>query len=377
MKKIVVLGAGLIGKAIAIDLCKDYAVTSADIQKDALQNLSAQHPITTSLCDFKNKEALVKLITPFDLVILAVPGHFGFEILKTILEQGKNVVDISFFPEDPFLLDKLAKENNCTVVVDCGVAPGMCNIIAGYHNKKEKLISYECLVGGLPRVPEWPFNYKAVFSPIDVIEEYTRPSRYKENNSIIVKTALTDIETVLFDQAGELESFNTDGLRTLLTTLAHVPNLKEKTLRYAGHAELMKVFRETGLFDKDPIDIKGSSVSPLELTSKLLFSKWKLKPGEEDFTVMRVTVEDNKNKYVYNLFDLFDKQSQTTSMARTTGYTCTAVARLVVENTFNRKGICPPEFIGEDDACFNSVINYLKDRNIIYKKEVFKKESTH
>src|ERR1035437_1426423 len=192
MKKIIVLGAGLIGKTIAIDLCHKFDVTCADLSLTTLELISSQHPVKIETCNFKDAEALKKLISPFDLVIGAVPGFMGFETLKKVIEAGKNVVDISFFPENPFELDSLAKKNNVTAVVDCGVAPGMCNIIAGYHNAQKKLTSYECLVGGLPVIREWPYEYKAVFSPIDVIEEYTRPARYIENNNLIIREALSD-----------------------------------------------------------------------------------------------------------------------------------------------------------------------------------------
>lgn len=370
MKKIIVLGAGLIGKAMAIDLCRDYEVACADVQMCSLEALSPQFPITVIPCNFNDRQALAQCIAPYDLVILAVPGHMGFETLRFIIEQGKDVVDISFFPENPLALDKIAKDKNVTAVVDCGVAPGMCNIIAGHYHAKSPLLSYECLVGGLPLQPQWPFKYKAVFSPIDVIEEYTRPSRYRENGSMVVKAALSDTESVVFEKTGELESFNTDGLRTLADTMTGVPNMKEKTLRYPGHAEIMKVFRETGLFGKEKVDVAGQKVSPIELTSKLMFDQWKLKPGEKDFTVMRVTVSDASKEYTYNLYDEYDPITQTTSMARTTGYTCTAVSRLVVEGIFTRKGICPPEYIGAEKICFDTIMQYLAQRNIIYKKKV-------
>lgn len=368
MKKVLVLGAGLIGKAIAIDLCKQLKVTCADIRMDSLKALSS-YPITVVPVDFKDKKALLKLIAPFDLVIGSVPGFMGFDTLKTIIEAKKNVVDISFFPEDAFLLDELAKKNKVTAVVDCGVAPGLCNIMAGYHHKKMKMLEYECLVGGLPVVRELPFEYKAVFSPADVIEEYTRDARYIEKGKQVVREALSDIEKVMFKECGELESFNSDGLRSLARTLPEVPDMKEKTLRYPGHVALMKVFRETGLFSKTPVEVNGVKVIPLELTSKLLFPKWKLKPGEEDFTIMRVTIRGEKEKYIYTLFDHYDKKTGTTSMARTTGYTCTAVANLVLSGDFARKGISPPEFVGEDEKCFEKVLNYLKERNVINKKE--------
>lgn len=370
MKKVIVLGAGLIGKTIAIDLCRKYDVTCADLNLAPLESISKHHPVKFVICNFKDSIALKQLIQPFDLVIGSVPGFMGFETLKHIIEAGKNVVDISFFPENALELDALAKKNNVTAVVDCGVAPGMCNVIAGYHNKQKKLISYECLVGGLPVVREWPYEYKAVFSPIDVIEEYTRPARYIENSKLIIREALSDAEYLNFEGVGTLESFNTDGLRSLADTMPHVPDMKEKTLRYPGHIQLMAVLRETGFFDKKEIEVNGNKISPLEFTSKLLFPKWKMKQGEEDFTIMRVTVANEEEKFVYTLLDRFDRETQTTSMARTTGYTCTAAATLVLENKFTRKGVNPPEYVGEDATCFEAMLKYLAERNVHYKKEI-------
>ena len=135
---------------------------------------------------------LQKTIKDFDLVVCAVPGFLGFETLKSIIEAEINVVDISFFSENSLELDALAKEKNITAIVDCGVAPGMDNIILGHYNEKMKLTDFECLVGGLPKVKKWPFCYKAPFSPVDVIEEYTRPARYIENGKMITRDALTD-----------------------------------------------------------------------------------------------------------------------------------------------------------------------------------------
>ena len=132
--------------------------------------------------------------------------------------------------------------------MDCGVAPGMGNIIFGHHNESMEISDYECLVGGLPIKREWPYEYQAVFSPIDVIEEYIRPARYVQNKKIIVREALSDTELVDFDEIGTLESWNSDGLRSLIKTMSHVPNMIEKTLRYPGCVEYLKVLRETGFF---------------------------------------------------------------------------------------------------------------------------------
>jgi len=369
-KKVVVLGAGLVGKAIALDLAKNLDVTAVDIREESLMELKSKG-ISTASVDIKRREVLIEFLKPFDLVIGAVPGFLGFQTADTVIEAKKNMVDISFFPEDAFQLDEKAKKNNVTIVTDCGVAPGMGNIIAGYHHRRMKITHFECLVGGLPVVREWPYEYKAVFSPIDVIEEYIRPARYVQNGAIVVKEALSDPELIHFDGVGTLESWNSDGLRSLIKTLPDVPNMIEKTLRYPGCIEYLRVLRESGFFSYEEVDVNGVKVRPIDVTSRLLFPKWKLKPGEEEFTVMRIRVRGDENgkekSYEYNVLDRTYKATNTLSMARTTGYTCTAVANLVLDGKFSRKGICPPEFVGEEEACFKFIFEYLKERNVNYR----------
>lgn len=372
-KKIIVLGAGLVGKAMAMDLAADFDVTSADINEEALQSVGAAG-IKTLQLDMSQVEALKKIIQPFDLVVGAVPGFMGFETVKAVIEAGKDMVDISFFPEDPFLLDDLAKANKVTVVTDCGVAPGMGNIILSYHNKRLKINRYECLVGGLPVVREWPFEYKAVFSPIDVIEEYVRPARYVQHGEVVIKEALSDSELIHFEGVGTLESWNSDGLRSLIKTMPHIPNMIEKTLRYPGCIEYLRVLRACGFFSYEPIDVKGAMVRPIDVTARLLFPQWKLKPGEEEFTAMRIIIEgEEKGKsvtYRYTLLDRTEKKTGILSMARTTGYTCTGAVHLLLEGRFRRPGINPPEYLGEDEDHYQFMLAHLKARGVIYKTEV-------
>lgn len=368
-KNIIVLGAGLVGKTIALDLARNHNVTSVDKNETALQEL-VPSGIKTQPFDLQNLSALRDLVKSYDLVIGAVPGFMGFKTVQTVIEAGRNMVDISFFPEDALALDELAKKNNVTIVTDCGVAPGMGNIILGYHNKRMKVTEYECLVGGLPVVREWPFEYKAVFSPIDVIEEYTRPARYVQNGAIVTKEALSDPELIRFEGVGTLESWNSDGLRSLIYTMSHIPNMIEKTLRYPGCIEYLRVLRASGFFSYEPVEVNGVAVRPIDVTSKLLFPKWKLKPGEEEFTVMRIVVKGEvgteKRQYLYSLLDRTDRKTNTLSMARTTGYTCTAAAQLVLSGGFARKGISPPEFLGEEESNFKSIIEYLEARGVHY-----------
>lgn len=373
MKKIIVLGAGMVGRAMAIDLAKKHEVYSADISPE---NLSRLKPfgINTIHADLSNTATIKEIIADKDLVIGAVPGFMGFHTLQTIIECGKNVSDISFFNEDALQLDALAKQHDVTVITDIGVAPGMDNIILGYHNKRMQVDEFICLVGGLPQTRTWPYEYKAPFSPIDVLEEYTRPARYVKDGKIVIKEALTEPELMNFEGIGTLEAFNSDGLRSLIQTMPHIPNMIERTLRFPGHIELMRVLRETGFFSKELIEVKGQTIRPLDLTSKLLFPKWKLGEEEREFTVMRVIVKGKENgvarTYTYDLFDTYDPATKTSSMARTTGYTCTAAATLILENKYNRKGVSTPEFVGEEESNFRDILQYLSERNVHYKVTV-------
>ncbi|MCE7739828.1 MAG: saccharopine dehydrogenase NADP-binding domain-containing protein [Candidatus Heimdallarchaeota archaeon] len=368
--KVIVLGAGLVGNVIAQDLAEnsEIQVTVVDINHEVLNELSGKIDLQTVTADLSNQEMIKVIIADHDLVIGALPGFMGYQTLKTVIGEGKNIVDISFFEEDPFSLDELAKEKGVTAVIDCGIAPGLSNIVLGYVDSLiDETESFLCYVGGLPQVREWPFEYKAPFSPSDVIEEYIRLARYIEDGEEVIKPALSESELIEFDEVGTLEAFNTDGLRTLLRTF-DIPNMKEKTLRYPGHIEKMRMLRETGFFDKQLVEINGVKISPIDLTSKLLFKMWRMEPDDEDLTVMRIIIEgikdDKKVRYSYEMLDKYDKEKEVISMARTTGYTCTAVAGLILNGIYDEKGIIPPEYLGRNTEVYHKVIEYLMERNI-------------
>ncbi len=372
-KQVVVLGAGLVGKAMAIDLSRKYAVTAVDLNMAALAELTDEYGISTQCTDLSSGKAITEVVRDADLVIGALPGFMGLKSVEHVVRAGKNIVDISFFLGDQKPLAKMARENDVTAVLDCGVAPGMSNVILGYHNARMEVADYRCLVGGLPVKREWPWEYKAVFSPIDVIEEYTRPARYVENGNLVVRPALSDPELIEFAEIGTLEAWNSDGLRSLAETM-EIPNMIEKTLRYPGTIEYLRVLRESGFFSYDEVDIDGSRIRPIDLTSRLLFPLWELKQGEEDYTLMQISIDGVENgqqrKYVYDLFDRFDRQTGTTSMARTTGYTGTAVADLILSGGFERKGLIQPEIVGEDEVAYRFVLNYLEERGVVYKQTI-------
>jgi lysine 6-dehydrogenase len=368
MAKILVLGAGMVGSAMIRDLAERHDVIATDYSAEALAPFDGIDAISSHTLDCTDSAAVTAAVAEMDLVVCAVPGHFGFQTLRTLIEAGKNVADISFFPEEALDLDQLAQDKGVTVVTDIGVAPGLDNLILGHHDAQMKVMRFECLVGGLPIQRNFPFEYKAPFSPADVVEEYLRPARLVENGREVVMPALSEPEYVNFDAIGTLEAFNTDGLRSLIRTMSHIPDMREKTLRYPGHCGLMLALREAGFLSDDPLTVQGKSIEPRQFTSAILFDQWKLQPNEPELTVMRVTVEGEENgesiRHVWNLLDYTDAATGTSSMARTTGYTCTAMAEAILDGIWMKPGVSPGEIVGGQAGLFEQIRGHLKQRGV-------------
>ncbi len=366
---IVVLGGGRVGGAIVRDLTavKDFSVTVADVDPVALERLAAAGAKTLPL-DLSDADNVAVAVEGADIVVGAVPGYLGYALLEQVLEYGIPIVDISFFPEDAFGLDEKAREAGVPCLVDCGIAPGFTHLILGrLEEELDETRSFHCLVGGLPVERSWPWDYKAPFSPGDVIEEYVRPARLRRNGEEVTMPALSEVELVNFPGLGTLEAFLTDGLRTLLKT-CRTPDMVEKTMRYPGHAEQMRVLREAGFFSARQIQVASGLVRPRDVTEALLFNAWRFEEGEPDLTVLRVEVTGSKDgkdvRHIYNILDYYDPDSETSSMARTTGYTCTAMVHLIADGLWKEPGVAPPEIVGRSEACYQAVLDHLGARGI-------------
>jgi saccharopine dehydrogenase-like NADP-dependent oxidoreductase len=371
MRRVLVLGGGMVGSTIAMDLKRggDLEVTVADRRPDALARVASKYGVATAEADLGDAAAVGKLAAGYDLVVGALPSFLGLQTMCAIIEAGKPYCDISFLAEDPIDLSAFAEARGVTVVYDAGVAPGMSNMLAAWGATQldvcERIDMY---VGGLPAERRWPFEYKAGFSPIDVLEEYTRPARLVEHGKTVVREALSEPELMDFPGVGTLESFNTDGLRSLVRTLPGVPFMREKTLRYPGHIELMRVLRETGLFSKDTIEVGGQRVRPLDVTAALLFPKWTFGPGEGDITVMRVTVEGTRGgkrkRYTWDLCDRYDPATDQRSMSRTTGFTASIMARMLLDRRFVRPGVHPPEIPAREPGLLDAMLTEQAARGV-------------
>jgi lysine 6-dehydrogenase len=369
-KTVVVLGAGMIGSAIAQDLAArgDLQVHVGDSRQENLDRVQRNPSIRGHLINLSEAPAVIDLLRGCDLAIGALPSIIGLRTVQHAIEAGCNIVDISFMPEDARVHDAFARERGVVAITDSGVAPGLSNMMAAHavaqFDSCERL---EIAVGGLPAVRTWPFNYKAGFAPWDVLEEYTRPARVVENGRVVVKEALSGLKLISVPEVGTLESFITDGLRSLADTLK-VPFMEERTLRWPGHTELMKIFRETGFFSLEPIPVSGQQVRPRDVTAALLFPKWTFDEGEADLTVMQVRAWGVKgaerSSFGFDFLDRFDAATGVRSMSRSTGYTATAVASLILDGTLKEPGVHAPESLGVTPGILDRVLGYLRERGI-------------
>ncbi len=355
-KKIVVLGAGRVGKVIAADLSREFDVTSTDVNAQALESLVKQYPVKTRVTDLGDAKAVAGAISQADLVICAVPGFMGFNTLKTVIEAGKDVVDISFFAEDAFELHELAFRRKVTAVVDCGIAPGTPDYLAGYFAEQMQIQDFTFMVGGLHFHRSGADQYLPTFSPVDVWEEYTRPARYVQDGKLVTMPPLSEAEIVDFRIGGHelrLEAFNTDGLRSLITTMAgRIPNMKEKTLRFPGHIAYIRKLQQTG--------------------KPWVPETWTPQEDADEFTIMRIVLRGfqggRPKKITHTVFVTYDPGTQFSSMSRVTGYSCTGVARCVLDGTYKRAGISPPSYVGEAPGCMDRIFAHLRARGIVFER---------
>jgi len=367
----VVIGSGLVGSEIARDLARSNTfseVVVVDAKAENLARLKGKK-IRTVKTNVFHGSVLARLLEDSDIVCGALPGRLGFEMMRKVIGAGKDLVDISYTPQDPFALDSLAKKNNCILVPQCGVAPGLSNICVGDASRRfSKVDAVRIMVGGLPRHPRPPLNYQFVFSPDDVINEYTRPARIIDQGHVKFTPALSGMGEMRFPGVGELEFFVTDGLGTLPTSFPNVNEMAEYTLRYPGHARIMESLRTIGLLDKVLIEFDGKSIEPRRVVLELMRSLSR-DSGKEDLLAFRVEVRGRIGRQLgevrYQMLDFYDPRLQATAMARTTAYTCTAVTHLIAQGKIPRKGVVTPEELGTEERLFRFVKMFLKTRRVL------------
>ncbi|MGH7720187.1 MAG: saccharopine dehydrogenase family protein [Gemmatimonadaceae bacterium] len=357
--RMLVLGAGLQGSACAFDLLQNPDVREvrlADLHAgripDFLNDYSGGRLIPTTL-DVRNREATLALMRESDAVMSAIPYYFNLDLARMAAEAGANFCDLGGNTEIVFQQKQLAekaKQHDVTIIPDCGLAPGMVNILAQHGIEQlDRVKSVKIFVGGLPQHPEPPLNYQIVYSLEGVLDYYTTRSWVLRDGKRVQVPALSERERVEFPRpVGELEAFHTAGG---LSTMAFryegkVPTMEYKTLRYPGHAHVMEAIRDLGLLELAPVDVKGMKVIPRDVFVATVGPRL-AKPTARDLVALRVTVEgtkDGKSKRVgWELLDFYDEARGISAMMRTTGFSLSITGQMQARGEVTPPGVWTPD----------------------------------
>jgi len=354
-----VLGAGLQGSACAYDLLQNDEVTEvrlADVNTGHLPEFLAPYSgkrlIPTPL-DVRNSEGVRALMREHDAVMSAIPYYFNLDLARHAAETGVHFCDLGGNTDIVFeqkKLDPIAREKGITIIPDCGLAPGMVNILAQHGiDQLDSVDEVKIFVGGLPQDPEPPLNYQIVYSLEGVLDYYTTLSWVVREGKRVQVKALSEIEPVHFDEpVGELEGFHTaGGLSTMAFRYAdQIPTMEYKTLRYPGHAKIMEAIRELGLLDQDPVDVKGARVSPRDVAIAQMGPRL-TKPDGKDLVALRVTVSGRKSgkpkTIKYELVDRYDEKRGISAMMRTTGYSLSITGQMQARGEVKPAGVHTPD----------------------------------
>ncbi|MEL9914736.1 MAG: saccharopine dehydrogenase C-terminal domain-containing protein [Thermoplasmatales archaeon] len=357
--KVLVLGGGIVGEGIIYALKDRYEITVADISRERLDYLKKRHDVNTLRIDAE-KEQLSNVMKGYDVISGTLPGKFGLKVISEACKAGVNVVDNSFMPEDFYTMEDEVKKAEITVIPDSGVAPGLSNMIVGHvASKYGNLENVDIKVGGLPEKNLPPLGYKLLFSPMDTLDEYTRKVDIVRNSKILRAEPGDGIEYFFVNGLGSLEAFYTNGLRSLIRNVK-ARNMTEKTIRFRGHMEKMKLLMDLGLLSDEALDISGCSVSPKEVLANLL-SKNLSFPEVPDILYMEINITATESSELirYQLFDRKDNKTGFSAMTRTTGFTNAAVTDLVCKGLIKEKGIVAPEIVAMDESNFKNILNFL------------------
>lgn len=354
-----VLGAGLQGSACAYDLLQNDEVTEvrlADLHlahlTDFLGPYSGKRLIPT-LVDVRDHDAIGALMREADAVMSAIPYYFNLDLAKQAVAAGVHFCDLGGNTEIVFEQQKLNDEaaaKGITIIPDCGLAPGMVNILSEFGIRQlDSVDEVKIYVGGLPQNPEPPLNYQIVYSLEGVLDYYTTLSWIIRDGIRTQVKALSEREPVQFPEpVGELEAFHTAGG---LSTMAFryegkIPSMEYKTLRYPGHAAIMEAIRELGFLDQEPIEVKGGRVAPRDVAVATMGPRL-TKPGGRDLVALRITVRGKKNgqpkSLGWELVDMYDEQHGISAMMRTTGYSLSITGQMQARGEIELKGVHTPD----------------------------------
>jgi lysine 6-dehydrogenase len=349
--KAAILGSGLMGSVISWDLARSPNVDSvvvADKDEGRLAELKRRaggKKLTVEVVDLSDRASATSFMRGFDVVASALPHGVVHPTDVAAVRSGVKLVNIAF-EDEQMKLDEEARRTGALLIPGCGLAPGLGGILLAHGVDELKgAVEGHILVGGIPRNPTPPFDYRLVFSIVGLLREYIEPARVFRDGKVVSVDPFSHVESVEFDRPiGRLEAFCTDGLASLVWTMKGLKTLDEKTLRWPGHVDKMKLLMDSGFFSREKVKVGTTEVPPLEMTYAVLGKKLS-EGGKEDITVMRVIVRSLKSSLIYDMVDRYDEANGITSMGKTTGYTASIVSQMVGSGEITGKGVIPPETV--------------------------------
>ncbi|MCE4621610.1 MAG: saccharopine dehydrogenase NADP-binding domain-containing protein [Desulfurococcales archaeon] len=361
MPRVAVIGAGKIGYRIIWELAGlGYDVSVADARSEAVDRVSRELGVDGIVADATSVSSLKRAVTGADIVVSALPGSIGYRALELLMDMGADIVDISFYREDPSVLSPKAEKEGITVVVDAGVAPGLSNMLVGYSDRSlEGLKGARIFVGGVSRDPQAPLGLALTWSLEDLIDEYLRPARMIKNGRLVTVDPLAITGRINVPGLGVMEFFPTDGLRSLIKTYKGVEELVEYTLRWPGHVAAMKSFRGIGLMNEDHMAIKGCVVRPRDFLAKLIERNI---ASSEDLVVLLVEAWGRRGRVLHK--SIVEPRDRWTAMARATAGFAVAAVKAIADGILRGPGIVYPEMLGSDDRVREAILAYLRDKGV-------------
>jgi lysine 6-dehydrogenase len=382
--KAIVFGAGMMGSALAYDLAHSRNVESVvladiDFERAASAAKNINPKVTPLKIDLNNLDQIIESMIDVDVAIGAVSYNYNYILTKIAIEVGIHFLDIggnNDVVKQHLLLNKMAKEHDVCILPNCGLAPGLVNILAVSGAEEfDSVDSIRLRVGGLPQHPQPPLNYQIVFSVEGLINEYIEPTEVIRNGNLILVDSMNDVEEITFPEPyGALEAFNTSGG---ISTLCHyfqgkVKELDYKTIRYKGHCEKFKTLLDVGFASNDPFMIGNSVKTARELFTDLLQRKLDYK--DTDVILLKATltgsIQGTKKILAYQLIDLYDSETKISAMMRTTSFPTSIIAQMLAKGEIKARGVMPPEYC----VSGNRLIEELEKRNIVISKNFIEDE---
>jgi lysine 6-dehydrogenase len=354
-----VLGAGLQGCACAYDLLQNQAVsqvTLADLRLGSLPRFLAGDwggRLCTLRLDVNDGDAVRRALEGHASVMSAIPYYYNGPMARAAVESGCHFSDLGGNTEivlEQKRLDDEAVSRGVSVIPDCGLAPGMVNILAAEGIRRlERAERVKIYVGGLPQQPEPPLNYQIVYSLEGALDYYTTPSWVLRGGKPVQVEALSEVEPVDFPApVGQLEAFHTGGgISTLpFAYQGKIDVMEYKTLRYPGHVSIMRPIRELGLLDSKPVEVRGHPVVPRDLFIAAVSPRLH-KPNGRDLVALQVEVAGRKagkpQAVTFRLIDYYDGQHGISAMMRTTGYSLSITGQMQADGRVTLKGVHTPD----------------------------------